>query len=80
MSKQYDLLLDPITTVFAVNCVLEPDHLKVGAIYLEPLLVSPIVTLTDGTDRINIVLPAELLNKTKPQSAWMVQFHLHEPS
>lgn len=78
--SRYDLLLDPINTIFAVNCELTENSLRVGAIYCEPLLTSSIVTLSDGTDRINIVLPLELLNKTKPLSAWQVEFHLHEPS
>ena len=80
MSKHFDLLLDPINTLFCVNCELMEDHLRVGAIYCEPLLTSKIVTLSDGTDRISIVLPVQLLNQSKPRSAWQVCFPLHEPS
>ena len=73
----YDLLLDPINTIFCVNCQLMPTSLRVGAIYLEPLLTSTIVTLSDGTDKIVIDLPPELLNQMKPRQAWQMEFHLH---
>ena len=77
----YDLLLDPINTIFCVNCQLMESSLRVGAIYLEPLLTSTIVSLSDGSDTIVIDLPPELLNRTKPQFAWQVEFHLHvEPT
>lgn len=77
----YDLLLDPINTIFCVNCQLMEASLRVGAIYLEPLLTSTIVTLSDGTDKIVIDLPPELLNQTKPRFAWQMEFHLHvEPT
>jgi hypothetical protein len=76
----YDLLLDPINTVFAVNCEKTETTLRVGAVYMEPLLTTTLVTLSDGTDRITIVLPPELLNRSKPLSAWQVEFPLYSPT
>ena len=77
----YDLLLDPINTIFAVNCQLMPQSLRVGAIYIEPLLTSTVVTLSDGDVTITVDLPPELLNQMRPKFAWQTELHLHvDPS
>lgn len=68
----YDLLTDPINTVFAVNCTLENGLLHCGALYLDPLIQSDTIRLSHEGDMIRVKLPPEALNLSDPFRAWEV--------
>jgi hypothetical protein len=69
----HDLLLDPINTVFAINCKEEGATLHCGALYLEPLVQSSSITLTYKDAKLQVELPPELVNQTTPYRAWSVE-------
>ena len=69
----HDLLIDPINTVFAVNCQEEGTTLHCGAIYLEPLIQSSSITLAYKEAKIEVELPLELVNQSMPFRAWSVE-------
>jgi hypothetical protein len=69
----HDLLLDPINTVFAVNCREEGATLHCGALYLEPLVQSSSITLAYKEANIRVELPIELVNQPTPFRAWSVE-------
>ena len=75
----HDILIDPINTVFAVNCEVEEDALHCGALYLEPLVQSQFIRLTHDGASIDVELPPELIGQAAPQKAWNVTLPLrHE--
>jgi hypothetical protein len=69
----HDLLLDPINTVFAINCKEEGATLHCGALYLEPLVQSNSITLAYKDAKLQVELPPELVNQTTPFRAWSVE-------
>jgi hypothetical protein len=69
----HDLLLDPINTVFAINCKEEGATLHCGALYLEPLVQSSSITLAYKDAKLKVELPPELVNQTTPFRAWSVE-------
>jgi hypothetical protein len=69
---QHDLLIDPINTVFAVNCVVEGSTLHCGALYLEPLVQSQFIRLAYDGASLEVEIPTELVNQTTPHRAWQV--------
>lgn len=69
---QHDLLLDPINTVFAVNCRVEGSTLHCGALYLEPLVQSHVIRLAHGDASVEVEIPPELVNQSTPHRAWQV--------
>ena len=77
MSKEVDLLLDPICTVFAVNCEILPEVVKVGAIYLEPFCVDQAVHLGGDDASVVVDLPPEWLNRQNALVAWSVELPYH---
>ena len=74
----HDLLIDPINTVFAVNCQEEGATLHCGAIYLEPLVQSSTITLAYKTAKIEVELPLELINQTMPFRAWSIDLPIKD--
>lgn len=71
----HDLLIDPINTVFAVNCRVEGDTLHCGALYLEPLVQSHHIRLIRSPDSgamLTIELPEELIQQPDAYRAWQV--------
>lgn len=75
---QHDLLLDPINTVFAVNCVVEGSTLHCGALYLEPLVQSQFIRLAYGDASVEVEIPLELVNQTTPHRAWEVTLPIRD--
>lgn len=73
---QHDILIDPINTVFAVNCSVEDSALHCGALYLEPLVQSHRIRLAYGDARYEIELPPELVNQSVPFKSWDVDLKL----
>jgi hypothetical protein len=69
----HDLLLDPINTVFAINCKEEGATLHCGALYLEPLVQSSSITLAYKDAKLQVELPPELVNQATPYRAWSVE-------
>lgn len=69
---QHDILIDPINTVFAVNCVVEGSTLHCGALYLEPLVQSHLIRLAYGDASLEVEIPTELVNQPTPHRAWQV--------
>jgi len=67
---QHDLLIDPINTVFAVNCREEGNTLHCGALYLEPLVQAQFIRLAYEGVSIQVELPLELVQQTEPYRAW----------
>lgn len=76
----YDLLIDPVCTVFAVNCRVEGSTLHCGALYLEPLVPYKSIRLAYAGATLDVQLPLDLLNQPAPYRAWNVELSLsHEP-
>lgn len=75
---QHDILIDPINTVFAVNCVVEGSTLHCGALYLEPLVQSQFIRLAYGDASLEIELPPELVNQATPHRAWQVTLPIRD--
>lgn len=73
MEFHYDLLHDPIRTVFAVDCTRVGDLLTCGAIFLEPLIQSRVLVLECDTARLLVELPPNLLNQPKAFAGWAVE-------
>ena len=69
----HDLLIDPINTVFAINCRIEDSTLHCGALYLEPLIQSQSIRLAYGEASIQVELPFELVNQPDAFRAWQVE-------
>ena len=75
----HDLLIDPINTVFAINCRIEDSTLHCGALYLEPLIQSQSIRLAYGEASIQVELPFELLQQSTPYVGWNVELPItHE--
>ena len=75
---QHDILIDPINTVFAVNCVVEGSTLHCGALYLEPLVQSQFIRLAYGDASLEVEIPPELVNQSTPYRAWQVALPLRD--
>lgn len=75
---QHDILIDPINTVFAVNCVVEGSTLHCGALYLEPLVQSQFIRLAYGDANVEVEIPLELVNQTTPHRAWQVTLPIRD--
>jgi hypothetical protein len=75
---QHDLLIDPINTVFAVNCRVEGTTLHCGALYLEPLVQSQFIRLAYETATVEVELPPELVNNHAPFRAWNVALPIRD--
>ena len=73
----FDLLLNPIRLVWAVNCQVEEDSIRIGALYLEPQIPDQIIRLSSGSDIFDIVLPEELLRSEQSFRAWNIELPLH---
>jgi hypothetical protein len=76
-SSTYELLLDPICTIFAIDCTLTGELLHVGAMYIEPLIQSQIVHLSSGDATLAVSLPEDLLHRPTPTRAWNVELPIH---
>lgn len=75
----HDLLIDPVCTVFAVNCRVEGSTLHCGALYLEPLIPYKSIRLAYAGATLDVQLPLDLLNQPAPYRAWNVELSLsHE--
>jgi hypothetical protein len=72
----HDLLLNPINTVYAVNCRVEGSTLNCGALYLEPLIPSQHIRLAYNDASLDVELPLELLNLPDATRAWEVDLPL----
>jgi hypothetical protein len=75
---QHDILIDPINTVFAVNCAVEGSTLHCGALYLEPLVQSQFIRLAYDGATVEIELPPELVNQPTPFRAWQVALPIRD--
>lgn len=75
---QHDILIDPINTVFAVNCVVEGSTLHCGALYLEPLVQSQFIRLAYGDASVEVEIPPELINQPTPHRAWQVALPIRD--
>jgi len=77
MPQEVDLLLDPICTIFAINCEILPEHVKIGAIYVEPLRADRVVHLSSEDATVVLDLPPEWLNRQNALVAWSVELPHH---
>jgi len=75
---QHDILIDPINTVFAVDCRIEGSTLHCGALYLEPLVQSQFIRLAYADATVEIELPPELVNQPTPFRAWQVALPIRD--
>lgn len=75
---QHDILIDPINTVFAVNCLVEGSTLHCGALYLEPLVQSQFIRLAYDGASVEVELPPELVNQPTPFRAWAVALPIRD--
>ena len=74
----FDLLLDPINTVFAVNCRVEGSTLHCGALYLEPQIQSQFIRLSDKSASLTVELPSELVLQPDPSRAWEISLRIRD--
>lgn len=72
----HDILIDPINTVFAVNCRVEGDTLHCGALYLEPLVQHHRIRLAYDGANLEVELPTELVNQSTPYKGWNIQLRI----
>jgi hypothetical protein len=77
MDTKHELLVDPVCTIFAIDCIRQGDNLHVAALYIEPLLQSPVVHLADSDATLAVSLPDHLLHRPTPTRAWDVELPLH---
>jgi hypothetical protein len=70
---EHDLLIDPLRTVFAVNCKVEGATLHCGALYVEPRVPFQVIRLSDNAASIDVSLPDELVNQPTVTTGWSVQ-------
>ncbi len=75
---QYDLLIDSICTVYAVNCREEGSTLHCGALYLEPLVQDHRIRLAYNGATLTIEIPPELVNQPNSYRAWEVALPLSD--
>jgi hypothetical protein len=73
----HELLLDPICTIFAIDCTINSTSIHVGALYVEPLIQSEIVQLADGDAKLSVSLPFDLLHRPTPTRAWDIELPIH---
>lgn len=66
----YDLMQDPVNTIFAVDCQINNDHLEVAALWVDPLIQASRLRLRNGDLQVTIELPPEALNQPHPQVWW----------
>jgi hypothetical protein len=74
----HDLLIDPLNTVFAVNCRVEDTTLHCGALYLEPLVQSQFIRLAYAGATLEVEIPSELVNSPTPYRAWDVTLPIRD--
>ena len=78
---QYDLLLNPGRFAWAVNCTVEEDSVRIGALFLEPNVPDQFIRLESGSDVFDVVLPEEYVRQGQSLRAWNVALPLNdEPS
>ena len=73
---QFDLLLNPGRFAWAINCWVEEDTVRIGALYLEPDVPTPNIRLQSGGDIFEAILPEELLRQENAQRAWNITLPL----
>ena len=73
MEGHYDLLRSANNTCWAINCQVEEDSVRIGAIYLEPQIPSPNIRLESGSDKIDVLIPEEYLGRSESLRAWNVE-------
>jgi len=78
MEGHYDLLRNPINSCWAVNCLVEEDTVRIGAFYLEPQIPTPNIRLTDGSDKIDVLIPEEFLRQSESLRAWNVELPIQK--
>ena len=73
MEGHYDLLRNPINSMWAINCFIEEDTVRIGALFLEPNCPTPNIRLTHDDESIMVTLPEEYLRRTEALRAWNVE-------
>lgn len=73
MEGHYDLLRNPINSMWAINCLVEEDTVRIGALYLEPGLPNNQVRLSHDDESIMVTVPDEYLRRTEALRAWNVE-------
>ena len=71
-----DLLLNPARFAWAVNCEIlegeEQDSLRIGALFLEPSIPTPIIRFTHNEQHLDVELPGQYLRVSYAQRAWNI--------
>ena len=79
MDQHYDLLRNPINLMWAVNCTMTQDSVRIGALYIEPDIPEENIRLESGSDKIDVVIPEEFLRQSTALRAWNVELPIkHE--
>lgn len=71
------LLIDIFNEIYAVDCVVTKTHLLCGALYLEPMIRTSPIRLTDSHGTVDVQIPAVLLNQREAASIWSAKLLLH---
>jgi len=76
---QHDLLANPIGLAYAVNCELNEESIRIGALFIEANISDSTMRLTHEDVTVDVELPKELLNSPAPLRAWDIELPLtHE--
>ena len=75
---QFDLLLNPGRFAWAVNCTVDEDSVRIGALYLEPNVPDQFIRLESGSDIFDVVLPEEYVRQDQSLRAWNVELPLNQ--
>lgn len=71
-----ELLVDENSQVYAVDCVVEGSHLRVGALYLSAQINATPIRFPHNEDTFAFDLPEEQLNQPDAARAWDVALPL----
>jgi hypothetical protein len=72
----HNLLKDPASTVYAINCTTEDDTLHCGALYVSASNPFRLIRLADSRATFDVELPPELVNSDQAIATWNVPLQL----
>lgn len=73
-----DLLIDEENDVYAVDCVIESSHLRVGAFYVGAHLPTTSIRFPHNGEVIQVELPESQLNQPDAVKAWDLNLPLND--
>lgn len=74
----YDLLRNPVNFCWAVNCLVEEDSVRIGALYLEPNIPDTNIRLTHMDQSVDVVIPDEYVRRSDSLRAWNIELPIQK--